>query len=433
VSPVDLRVLIVAENVGSHGGESSLPLQYFRIMRSRGIEAWLVTHARCRAALEAALPHEMQRMHFVPDALVQKVLWQIGKLLPMSMSRFTTGTLTHLITQSMQRRIVRQLVLRHSVDIIHEPVPVSPREPSAMFGVGAPVVIGPLNGNMAYPPAFRQMDGMLVRGFVRVGRLLSRLANHLLPGKFLAARLLVANERTRQALPKRLASRAEELVENGVDLRVWQPESLEERNRRGPVKFVYSGRLIRLKCVDLLLEAFTPVAEKTECLLEIVGDGPERSRLESLASTLGLAGRVAFSGWLTPGECARALRRADVFVFPSLHDCGGAAVLEAMATGLPVIAANWGGPADYVDSTCGVLVEPSSREDFVAGLSTAMVRLAQSRELRNSMGEAAIERVGRFFTWDAKVDRMLSIYRDAIARTRAGAEHKPGVSVKQHP
>lgn len=83
--------------------------------------------------------------------------------------------------------------------------------------------------------------------------------------------------------------------------------------------------------------------------------------------------------------------------------------MEAMAVGLPVIATNWGGPGDYLNSTWGILVEPASKEGFVKGLTDAMLKLTQSPELRPSMGCAGRERVRQHFDWEGKVDRILEI------------------------
>ena len=78
-----------------------------------------------------------------------------------------------------------------------------------------------------------------------------------------------------------------------------------------------------------------------------------------------------------------------------------------------------GGPADYLDESCGFLVAPSTREAFVAGLADAMIRLARSPELRASMGRAALEKVSvGTFNWDHKIDRILEIYAETIGPSR---------------
>jgi glycosyltransferase involved in cell wall biosynthesis len=156
--------------------------------------------------------------------------------------------------------------------------------------------------------------------------------------------------------------------------------------------------------------------------LSIIGDGAERARLETLALRLGLlgiraAGRVEFRGWLAQAQCVETLRRCDALVLPSLLECGGAVVLEAMAMEIPVIATAWGGPADYIDASCGILVPPTAREAFIENLAKAFVRLARSPEDRLAMGRAGKAKVARQFDWEVKVDRMLGIYRDVVSRS----------------
>ncbi|MEG4198664.1 glycosyltransferase family 4 protein [Microcoleus sp. Pol12A5] len=171
-----------------------------------------------------------------------------------------------------------------------------------------------------------------------------------------------------------------ELVESGVDVSVWRSDFSLSRAATGQVHFIFLGRPIDWKAVDLLLEAFAPVAAQTDAVLEIIGDGYIRGELEAQTARLGIDRSVVFSGWLSQKECALKMQEADAMVFPSLRECGGAVVMEAMAVGLPVIATNWGGPVDYLNSTCGILVEPTSKEGFVQGLTDAILNLAHSPE-----------------------------------------------------
>jgi len=101
---------------------------------------------------------------------------------------------------------------------------------------------------------------------------------------------------------------------------------------------------------------------------------------------------------------------ADIFVLPSVRECGGAVVLEAMARGLPVIATNWGGPADYVTAETGILIDPLSRAHMVAEFAKAIDQLAFSAELREKYGRAAIQRVREQFRWEDKANTMIELY-----------------------
>jgi glycosyltransferase involved in cell wall biosynthesis len=160
--------------------------------------------------------------------------------------------------------------------------------------------------------------------------------------------------------------------------------------------------------VDVAIRALEQVPSAE---LDIVGDGPMLDAWRSLAAELGLKDRVHFRGWLKQRECAGLLRNSVALVLPSLYECGGAVVLEAMAMGKPVIATNWGGPADYLDASCGVLVEPESYAGLVAGFAGAMRKMIDSPGLARSMGEAGRERALRDFDWQRKIDRVIAIYR----------------------
>jgi glycosyltransferase involved in cell wall biosynthesis len=415
----DLRILIVAEHASARfGGEAILPLHYFRLLRRRGIEAWLIVHARTQEELSALLPEEKGRIFYIPDTWVHRFLYQISKPFPGTIRYNTFEFVMRLLTQWLSRRIARNLVREQHIDVIHQPIPVSPKYSSLLRDMRAPVIIGPMNGGMIYPEAFRNFEGRAVRGFVRVGRWASRFINLLMPGKLRAETLLVANERTRKALPEGVRGQVIDLVENGVDLTLWKP--VERQTVEGePIRFGFSGRLVDWKAVDLLLEAFAGVVADHRATLDIIGSGPEQPRLEAMATSLNIKHKVTFHGWRTQPEAARLLRSLDVFILPSLHECGGAVVLEAMATGLPVIATDWGGPTDYIDSTCGILVQPTSRPEFIAGLTRAMKEVAASPERRKELGRAGRERAVKEFDWERKIDRILEVYADTNVRFRS--------------
>jgi glycosyltransferase involved in cell wall biosynthesis len=402
-----MRICIVAENASTRfGGEAILPVHYFRLLRSRGIECWMVVHARTQSEAMELFPNEIDRILFVPDLRAQKLFFFLSRYFPRRLSEATLGLINQLITQFCQRAIVRRLIRDHQIDVIHQPIPVAPRFPSMLFGLSAPVVIGPLNGGMDYPPAFRRSESWISRAALAIVRLLANAGNTLLPGKKHASIVLVANERTRRSLPSGIRGKVIELVENGIDVGIWQ--SAQGTIVNAVPRFVFIGRLVDWKAVDIAIRALQSVSSAE---LDIIGDGPMRDAWRSLAAELGLKDRVHFSGWLTQSECAYRLQNSVALVLPSLYECGGAVVMEAMAMGKPVIATRWGGPADYLDASCGVLVEPESYAGLVAGFAEAMQRLLDSPSLAKSMGTAGRERAIRDFDWQHKVDKMIGIYR----------------------
>ena len=302
----------------------------------------------------------------------------------------------------------------HQIDVVQEPTPVSATVPSLVFGLGVPVVIGPLNTAVKFPLAFRSRQNPTIDILIAIAHQCVDFFNRLLPGKMKAETVLVANDRTLQARTALVPGKIIELVENGVDFSVWPSDSSLSKAAARQVHFIFLGRLIDLKAVDFVLEAFPAVVAQTDAVLEIIGDGDLRGELEAQTARLGIDSSVVFSGWLSQEQCAIKLQQADALVLPSLREGGGAVVMEAMAVGLPVIATNWGGPGDYLNSSWGILVEPASKEGFVRGLTDAMLKLAQSPELRPSMGCAGRERVRQHFDWERKVDRILEIYQQTI-------------------
>jgi glycosyltransferase involved in cell wall biosynthesis len=419
-----MRVLIVAEHASlKFGGEAALPLHYYRILRRRQIPVWLVVHERTRDELESLFPLDRDRIVFVPDTKAHLFVWRLSRLLPDRISNFTTGFFLRYLTQVAQRREIRRLLREQAISVIHQPIPVSPKEPSMIFGMKVPVVIGPMNGGMNYPPGFRKLQSRVERFALATGRRLADFMNYLIPGKRHAAMLLVANERTRAALPRGVCTNVVFLVENGIDLALWKEPNSTAKQSAPPVsRFVFMGRLVDWKAVDLLLLAFKRASAQTPMTLSIIGSGDERVSLEKMACSLDILGersdqpgKVCFLGWISQADCATQLARSDALVLPSMAECGGAVVLEAMAMAVPVIATAWGGPVDYLDSSCGILVEPSSKEAFVDDLALALVRLATNPQDRQAMGKAGRHKILRDFDWEAKVDRMLEHYRSCMA------------------
>ena len=198
------------------------------------------------------------------------------------------------------------------------------------------------------------------------------------------------------------------MPENAVDTTQWL---LTDPVQPNPGRFVFIGRLVDWKALDIVLEALLTAPN---AMLDVIGDGPMLQTWRELVVNLDLTERVRFLGWKTQTECAQSLAGCCALVLPSLYECGGAVVLEAMAMSRPVIATAWGGPADYIDATCGILVEPTGRAEMVSGFAVAMQQLMDTPELRSSMGAAGRERLQMEFDWNRKIDQVLAIYESCL-------------------
>ncbi len=414
-----LRVLIVADNVSRKmGGEAGKNLYYLQLFQERNVDVRILCHARVREELKQELSKEnFKKFDFVEDSPLQIQLWKLGKHLPDRLQTLIIAQIIRLNSQLNTREVAKKIIKKHDIQLVFEPSPITPKGISCMYDLGVPVVIGPLSGGLDFPPAFRHLDASGVRVAVNLGRYASEFLHQFFPGKLQAETLIVANSVTAEALPKGCQGKIYEVIECGVDLDVWKPRQPRQPQPGEPIRFVYVGRFVDWKGVHYLLDAFKLVAEQTNAVLELVGDGMDRKQLEAQVQQLQLQNCVNFHGWMQREKVASFLSECDVFVMPSLREAGGNAVLEAMALGVPVVATNWAGPGRTVDASCGILVEPSSKAEFVQGLAEGMIRLANSPELRYQMGLAGTKRVTQhYFDWDSKCDRILEIFHDTLER-----------------
>jgi glycosyltransferase involved in cell wall biosynthesis/predicted metal-dependent phosphoesterase TrpH len=198
--------------------------------------------------------------------------------------------------------------------------------------------------------------------------------------------------------------------QRGVDLERFDPGLRVEGAFPGEVNVMYCGRLTREKAVDLLADAFLRArAQDPRLHLVLAGGGPEEVVLRER-----LGRDATFLGWLSGADLPRAYASADAFLFASRTDTFGQVILEAQASGLPVVAVAEGGPESLIaDGESGVLAAPSA-----AALSDALLSVVQTPALRERLRKTALATV-RERTWDASLCQLASGYRSALLRTAA--------------
>ncbi len=404
-----LNILIVCEHASNiFGGEAMLPLNYFRYLSKTEHTVYLITHARVKTSIAEIDDIQQDHVFYVPDTYMHQFLNRYSGILPERIRIVTFGFLMHFITQVYQWKLARKIIKDKKIDVIHEPAPVSAVQPSAMFGLNVPVIIGPMNGGMSFPGAFEHMAGKSERFLYVLMRVFSSLYNLVIPGKFFAKYLLVANKRTQKMLPKFRLGQVVEIVENGVFSAIDKPKPIAQSDI---INVLFVGRLVDWKTIDILIDAVGHCAENIK--LTILGDGPLRQALEIYAQN-NAPNKVEFLGLVPHSETNKHYDKADIFALPSVRECGGAVVLEAMARGLPVVATAWGGPMDYITAESGFLVEPKSRDYMVKQFSAIIDQLAQEPDLRYKIGQAAIDRIKKHFLWDTKIEEVINVYKRAL-------------------
>ena len=205
------------------------------------------------------------------------------------------------------------------------------------------------------------------------------------------------------------ASDAVTVLRYGVDLRVFRPvdraSAREALAVEGPT-LLSVGHLIPRKGHDLVIRA---LPDLPDWRLLIVGEGPERARLEGIAGALGVADRVRLLGALPHASLPGIYSEGDVLVLASIREGWANVLLEAMACGTPAVASNIPGNPEVVQShAAGVIVESNTPEGFAAGVR----RLVSERP-----GRDATRRYAEDFSWDATSEGQLAIFRRVLRRT----------------
>jgi glycosyltransferase involved in cell wall biosynthesis len=203
------------------------------------------------------------------------------------------------------------------------------------------------------------------------------------------------------------------VIYNGVDTAAYTPNQTERATR--PL-FAYLGRLKRYKRVDFVIRAFAELGIP-DASLEIAGSGDDRRRLERLAESLDLAGRVKFLGFIPEEEKLHLLRRAWATVLASPKEGWGISNLETSACGTPVVAANSPGIREsVVDGKTGFLVPGTD----VRAMTGAMRRLAESKPLVSEMGTAG-RHFAEKFTWEKSAAQTIEHLESVVAgQARSG-------------
>lgn len=166
------------------------------------------------------------------------------------------------------------------------------------------------------------------------------------------------------------------VIPNAVDTALFHPATSRPSTGEQPLTILHVAMLQPIKGSAYLLEAFALLKKKNiNCVLWIVGDGPERQRLQELAEKLDIKPSVSFLGIRSKDEIADLMRQADVFALTSLWENQPVALIEAMASGLPVIAPAIGGVPEIVRPENGLLFEPGNVDNLVEKLSEMIAHL----------------------------------------------------------
>jgi glycosyltransferase involved in cell wall biosynthesis len=313
-------------------------------------------------------------------------------------------------------RQLRRRIFAGEFDVALRIMPMTPVLPSpfAFFLRKGPIpfVIGPLNGGLPWPPGFRQLENQ--KEWVANLRNLYRYLPFARSTYRHAAAIIAASSQTY----------AEFAAYNGKVFFIPEPgiarslcvDDSRRSNAGAKLELIFVGGLVPRKACDLALRAAAPLLRSDLAQFTVVGDGPERNRLEELATSLDIENAVRFCGWLSHADVLKHLRAADALVFPSLRDNGAGVVFEALAAGAVPIVADFGGPGDIVHSKVGYKVPLTNESDIAAQMEKILTELAQNRDRLEQLRRQGIAYVQERLTWEAKAESVTRVLNWAVGR-----------------
>lgn len=313
-------------------------------------------------------------------------------------------------------RQLRKRILAGEFDVVMRVVPVTAVLPSpfAFFlrKTSVPFVIGPLNGGLPWTPGFSQLQ----RQKEWISGLRSLYAYLPFAGATYryASAIIVASSNTRSEFSA-YRDKLFFIPENAI----WRALCCEDTRKQesgAKLKLLFVGGLIPCKACDLGLRAAAPLLQNGTAHFMVIGDGPERNRLEQLVTALGIGNAVEFFGWLPHAEVIKRMRQADIFVFPSLRDFGGAVVFEALASGAVPLVVDFGGPGDTVHQAVGFKVPITNENDVVENMERILKQLAGDRKLLADLRKKGMAYAREHLTWDAKAQDTTKVLNWVVQR-----------------
>lgn len=388
-----------------YGSEPGIGWNVVRGLASQH-QVWVITRTANRARVEQELAlNPVPNLHFVYYDLPRWArFWKRGN---------RGVQIYYYLWQLRIKRVAKRLHDDVGFDVAQHVTLGRYWSPSFLSQLPIPFVWGPVGGGESAPACFWADFSWRGRLFELLRDAARWVGAHDPFVRRTAKACTLALATTRESADKLRALGAQSVevfCQVGLPSSELLAQQIPERTEADKIRFLSIGRLLHWKGVHLGLRAFAragiPNAE-----FWIVGDGPERKRLEALTDQLGIRKRVHFCGAVSREEVLRIVTESHVLVHPSLHDSGGWVCLEAMAAGLPVVCLDLGGPATMVTEEVGIKVPAVALDQTLNSLAKAIHQLGTDSALRKSMGTNAREAVIRWYSWEYRAGLLSDILR----------------------
>jgi glycosyltransferase involved in cell wall biosynthesis len=377
-------------------------------------EVWVLTRVNNQSAIDAELEkNPLPSLHIIYNDVPQPLRWWKQEHWEIHLHYYFWQMSAYATACKLHREI--------NFDIVHHVTYGRYCDPSFLAFMKVPFVWGPVGGAESAPTAFWPEFGLKGRIYETL-RSISRWIGENAPlTRATARRSAVAIAATPETATHLKTMGVQNIKMIPGQTGITQHELLEFKalatpTQERPIRFLSLGRLLHWKGFHLGLQAFS-LTQLKDCEYWIIGDGPERQRLEDFANHSVTHNQITFLGNLPRDEALRALGECDILIHPSLHDFSPTVCLEAMAAGRPVICLDIGGPAGQITPETGIKISAHSPAQTVKEIADSMVRLASNPELRIKMGQAGQQRIDDYYTWERKGQFIAQLYKDILVKS----------------
>ncbi|WAK01147.1 glycosyltransferase family 4 protein [Methylobacter sp. YRD-M1] len=418
-----MKILMLAETCNPEW--ASLPSFSFYLAKSIAdhVDVVLVTHVRNKSAIENSEKGRLQIV-YVDNEYIAKPLHKVAQFLQRIKigGWMTSMALKYPSYVAFEYHVWRRFkaeLKAGEFDYVHRISPVSPTIPSPLAKWSpVPFIYGPINGGLPWPGQFTEEIKKEREFLVHFRNFYRYLPYYKSTFKYSAA-ILSAFKHVQADIPRADLTKAIKFDELGVYADFYKPAAHPVKKKDGICQFLFVGRLVPYKCPDVVIHAFAQSdALRNKHKLIIVGDGPERKNLQQLIEKHELSECVRLVGWKGQNDVAKIMQESDVFVFPTIREVGGNVIVEAMASGLPCIVPDYGGPSELINEKVGIKVALMKKEIFINSFAKNMEMLAENENVRLELGKQARIKVLNEYDWQEKGKLITSIYTKLRGNSR---------------
>ncbi|WP_448563336.1 glycosyltransferase family 4 protein [Trichothermofontia sp.] len=425
------RVLVLADDCNPEW--HSLPALIFRYVQvlSQYVDIVLVTQIRNQNNIEKAGLVNVEVVYLDTEKVAAPI-YKLASFLSGDPNKAMTVKValsypSYLVFEWVAWRRFKTDIQAGKFDLIHRMSPMSPTIPSPIVSwcQSVPFVIGPLLGGLAWPEQFKQ-EMLREREWMNYIRQLHRVLPFYQSTYQKAAAILAAYPHTIADLPASAAERIIDFSEGGVDPAEFP---MPDKVIHDKITVLFVGRLVPFKLPEVLVRSFAASPLLQQHRLVIVGDGPERPRLEQMSAAAGLTHCIEFKGTLPQAEVGQLMRDSEIFAFPSIREQGGGVLTLAAMSGMALVVVDYGGPAYRVPNGCGIRVPLGTLSQLTERFTAALEDLVTHPKQILAMGAAAREFTCAHYAWEIKAQNTLAVYAWVLGKRSTKPDFRPKTAV----